>query len=306
MTRIILTISGEQYDVTEFSTIHPGGREILLFNNHQDATDSFHFFNHSSNAKQILHTLNIKYKKKSVLSSISSSFFSSSMTSLQFLLRYLKSSYILSLSSYWLVLYFGSQHISWILVYLLLHLSLYFLSSPSQNPLLLSNLRSCTCVLLNWLYHSQWMPLPLLTLSKSMLIYSILLVISEPMIEAHLNSTESILLKYIYEFYQCQSMIGCLSEDVMTPLIAMMPTQVLLLLFHQTRRVWYILFFVSYSYLVILGGLFVAYSWNESLPSLLPSLLLSFFILGSSILMRKYPSSKYVFWTVYLSNYIFQ
>ena len=300
MTRIILTISGEQYDVTEFSTIHPGGREILLFNHHQDATESFHFFNHSSNAKQILRTLNIKYKKKSVLSSISSSFFSSSINSLQILLGYLKSSY--SLSSYWLVWYLGSQNIWWILVYLLLHLSLYFLSSPSQNHLLLLNLRSCTCVLLNWLYHSQWIPLPLLTLSKSMLIYSILLVIPEPVIEAQLNSTESILLKYIYEFYQCQSMIGCLSDNVMTPFIAMMPTQVLLLLFHQTRRVWYVLFFVSYSYLVILGGLFVVYSWNESLPSLL----LSFFILGTSILMRKYPSSKYVFWTVYLSNYIFQ
>jgi len=58
--KIIITISGEQYDVTDFASSHPGGKEILVKFNGKDATEGFNIMKHSKSARKQAKTMKIQ------------------------------------------------------------------------------------------------------------------------------------------------------------------------------------------------------------------------------------------------------
>ncbi|CAK90202.1 unnamed protein product (macronuclear) [Paramecium tetraurelia] len=53
--KIIVQLFGKWYDLTEFSEMHPGGKEILEKLNGKDGTDSFFEAGHLSNHAVLQH-----------------------------------------------------------------------------------------------------------------------------------------------------------------------------------------------------------------------------------------------------------
>ena len=51
-----ILIDGKVYDVTNFLTKHPGGKEILIKNSGKDSTKEFMDIKHSEDAKKLLDT----------------------------------------------------------------------------------------------------------------------------------------------------------------------------------------------------------------------------------------------------------
>lgn len=307
--RIIITISGEKYDVTDFCTIHPGGRELLVLNNQRDVTSSFYYFQHSDDAKLILRTLNVKYKNKPNKSfySLSSAFFSSVSTSSPLLLslyQYLYP-YFYTCSRfglYWYI-YFRfytysdlSYTMLWICIYLFIHV-LPFNFTQNHYHILLFTFRSCCIVILNWLYHLDWISMPMLDVLKSIWIYSSLFFIHEPASEL----VPFTFLNYGYEYYQFQAMYACLSGTVMIPFIAMWPNQILILFFSRIHRRWSILLEVLYCYLHIIYHCIRFFLIPSLSYSGYPEMVASMFYV---LTVRRFPNTKYMIWFFILMKYI--
>ncbi|BCS83455.1 putative cytochrome B5-like protein [Cotonvirus japonicus] len=52
--KIIVTFKGDKYDITDFLKKHPGGKNVLIENNHKDIEQIMMDYGHSNNAYRML------------------------------------------------------------------------------------------------------------------------------------------------------------------------------------------------------------------------------------------------------------
>lgn len=269
MGKILLTIKGTEYDVTEFSKTHPGGKKILEKYNNMDVTREFYDFQHSKEAIEIMKTLSVEKTQKE--------------KDLYLIHKILGITCIMSfVYRYYLgftnQVVFEPNVISMftMILHLSLNLSSFFFSIPRDripgkfsiwSEFRLHNLlfacRSCLTMAMNWFYIRYSIDKMKFTLYKCVLTISVLVLAdaityfykTNATIQSPFWSDNYSLREKIHKFYytvsQFEGTLSLFSTEIHTPFFMLIPIQVSSLLMTLVKKniispkLWNEFYFVS-------------------------------------------------------------